>query len=165
MATDKKVRDPVCGMLVDADQLPLIHLQIPFAFCSNQCRERFKANPGLYTGRPGQKSPVQRGQTAVKHRTMRLDQPIPATQAAALRVALMRLMGVKSAEISANQIDVSYDLLQITAEQIEVVITSHDLELDEGWTERLHRAWVHAVEEDQISSMEVPQSVGSQDCH
>ena len=41
---------------------------MPFAFCSLQCKERFLANPHLYIGYPGQKAPKQEGHTVLKHR-------------------------------------------------------------------------------------------------
>lgn len=45
-----KVRDPVCGMtLVEKDAAASIqHEGKTYYFCSDQCRERFQANPGAY---------------------------------------------------------------------------------------------------------------------
>ena len=42
---DVTVIDPVCGMQVKSTQLALEYMQMHFAFCSEQCRERFLANP------------------------------------------------------------------------------------------------------------------------
>ena len=49
----QKARDPVCGMEVAPGQHARVHLQMEFAFCSEQCRARFLAHPHLYIGYPG----------------------------------------------------------------------------------------------------------------
>ncbi len=151
--TPSKIRDPVCGRWVDPDQHALVYLQIHFAFCSRQCRERFEANPGLYSGRPGQAAPKQEGREAIKHRHLQLDEPVPEACIEPLREALLAMMGVTEVQISGNRIVINYDLLQASAEQIEAVIRACDLPLDQGWREHLRRAWVHFAEENEISSL------------
>ena len=78
---DDRVRDPVCGMRVDPDALAVEYQGMRFAFCSNQCRARFLANPGLYVGRPGRPAPRQRGQAERRRRRIRLDAPLDDAQA------------------------------------------------------------------------------------
>lgn len=51
-ADERKVQDPVCNMMVDPDQLAVAHLGMHFAFCSEQCRQRFLNNPDLYIVEP-----------------------------------------------------------------------------------------------------------------
>ena len=47
------VKDPVCGMDVDPAQFETTYEGLHYAFCSEQCRQRFAANPHLYIGVPG----------------------------------------------------------------------------------------------------------------
>lgn len=48
---------PVCGMEVHRHQLELEYRGMHFAFCSEQCRERFETDPHLYVGYPGHRVP------------------------------------------------------------------------------------------------------------
>ena len=48
-----------------------------------------------------------------------------------------------------------YDLLQATAEQLEVKLTEIGVQLGEGLADRLLRAFVHYEEECEIGNLEV----------
>lgn len=72
------VRDPVCGMIVEPQANSIEYLQMHYAFCSQQCKDRFIANPHLYIGYPGQKAPKQEGMEVVKRRRIRLGHPLSA---------------------------------------------------------------------------------------
>ncbi|MBI5897127.1 MAG: hypothetical protein HZB24_14365, partial [Desulfobacterales bacterium] len=52
-------------------------------------------------------------------------------------------------------IEISYDLLQVSADDIEVALTAAGVRLGQGWTERLQRACTHQVEEWEIEGLEV----------
>jgi P-type Cu+ transporter len=44
-------RDPVCGMDVAASQsVSMKHKGQDYAFCSDQCRDKFKSDPAMYGG-------------------------------------------------------------------------------------------------------------------
>lgn len=64
-------------------------------------------------------------------------------------------MGIKSVEVDGDMIDIIYDLLQITAEQIEKKMDEIGVQLGEGWAEKLHRAFMHNVEELEVDNLEV----------
>jgi YHS domain-containing protein len=51
------VKDPVCQMLVPPDQYAVNYLGMDVAFCSQQCKDRFLANPHLYIGDPARGRP------------------------------------------------------------------------------------------------------------
>ena len=70
------IKDYVCGMEVDFDDNQITYQGSSYAFCSKQCQDRFQANPHLYVGIPGQKSPKQEGLSVIKQRRMRLVQPL-----------------------------------------------------------------------------------------
>lgn len=149
------VKDPVCGMQVEPDMYAVEYLQSRYAFCSSQCRDRFLAHPHLYIGFPGQKAPKQEGREVLKHRHLRIAQPLTPSQAKNLSVALSKVMGIKSVEIDGDTIKIVYDLLQTTAESIEARLDEIGVLLGEGWAEKLHRVFVHNVEDLEIDSLEV----------
>jgi len=150
------VKDPVCGMEVDPAQFETTFEGIYYAFCSEQCRQRFIANPHLYIGVPGEKAPRQRGMELLKRRRFLLDTPLATQHAAILADALGGMMGVKAIEIEdGSKVTITYDLLQATADQIESKMAEVGVKLGDGWAERLRRSFVHYTEECEVGSLEV----------
>lgn len=150
------VKDPVCGMDVAPTQLETVYEGIHYAFCSEQCRQRFIANPHLYIGVPGEKAPRQKGVELLKRRRFQLDMPIPPQQAAVLAEALGAMMGVKAVDIQGDTlVTITYDLLQATADQLEAKMEEVGAKLGEGWAERLRRGFVHYMEECEVENLEV----------
>lgn len=150
------VKDPVCGMTVSMDSFPLEYLGMRFAFCSQQCQDRFKANPHLYVGVPGEKAPKQKGLEIIKQRRFRLEQPLTDAEASVLMEGVGAMMGIKHIEVSGDMAVIRYDLLQATAEQIESHIGRVGLQLGNGWAERLQRGFIHFLEETEVDSLELP---------
>ena len=161
MMNEDRLRDPVCGMQVAPDQHAITHLQMHFAFCSTQCKERFLANPHLYIGQHGTKAPAQEGRTVMKHRQMKLDRPLPDDLAQQVIAYIEVMMGIGRIEINGDTIDIQYDLLQVTEAQIESALTEAGATLGHSWSERLRRSFVHYFEETEISSLEVPAGTDS----
>jgi len=161
----EKSKDPVCGMMVDSGELSFEYLQMEFSFCSTQCRERFIANPRLYVGLPGIKSPKQRGEVLVKQRKIKLSSPIPESAVQNFRDVLLAMMGVNEVLLDGDTVLINYDLLQATALQIEEQLVQFGVSLGEDWDERLRRAWVHFVEEEQLAGMEVGSGSARDGCH
>jgi len=151
---DETMLDPVCGMRVKSTQLSLEYMQMYFAFCSEQCRERFLANPGLYVGKPGVLSVKQMGHEVIKRRRLQLAEPLPEGADVALSKALYAMMGIKNVNCDGRCLEISYDLLQATADQIERTITDFGARLGGNWAEKLRRAFVHYVEETELLNME-----------
>ena len=149
------VKDPVCGMEVAPAQLETIFEGLHYAFCSEQCRQRFVANPHLYIGMPGEKAPAQKGMELLKRRRFQLDAPLAAQDAAILTEALGAMMGVKAVEIEDDTVTLTYDLIQATAEQLETKMAEVGAKLGAGWAERLRRGFVHYMEECEVGNLEV----------
>jgi len=147
--------DPVCGMQVNSGSFGLEHLGIRYAFCSRQCQDRFKDNPHLYIGTPGEKAPKQKGLEIIKQRRFRLGRALNDSQAAMLNDELSAMMGIKHIEVSGDTVAIRYDLLQVTAEQIESRIGQVGLQLGDGWAGRLQRGFIHFIEETEMDSLEV----------
>ena len=146
---------PVCHMTVEPDHLPLVYQDMHFAFCSEQCRERFAAKPHLYIGVPTQQAPRQQGTQIVKRRSFGLEEPLSTEQARRLSDAVGAMMGIRQVRIEGREIHISYDLLEATAEQIERTLVEAGAHLGGGWKERLQRALVHYTEEWETASLEV----------
>jgi len=146
---------PVCHMRVDAPDFDYDYLNISYWFCSEQCKQRFMANPGLYVGKPGEKSPKQQGKTILKKRRIYLDKPMSHESKATLFLVLTKMMGIKSVTQSNNGIVIEYDLLQVTAKQIASALLNAGLELDDSMMQRIKLSLIDVAEETQIASMEV----------
>lgn len=146
---------PVCGMEVRHHDHEAIFQQICFAFCSEQCKARFLAHPHLYTGYPGQPAPKQEGQVVLKHRRIPLVQPLSVEGAELVQELLGGLMGVSAVTISGDTIEVTYDLLQVSLEEMEVVLSNAGARLGGNWAELLRRALIHESEELEINGHEV----------
>jgi YHS domain-containing protein len=142
-------------MQVPSGQLALVYQTMHFAFCSEQCRERFQATPHLYVGVPGEKAVKQEGQELLKHRCFRLERTLSTEQARIVVDALTAMMGVKQVVIDDTGIRINYDLLEATAEQIERTLVETGTRLGEGWTERLRRALVHYAEDCEAENLQV----------
>jgi YHS domain-containing protein len=150
------VKDPVCGMEVAPAQLETVYEGLHYAFCSEQCRQRFAANPHLYIGIPGERAPRQKGVELFKRRRFQLDTPVAAQDADILTKELGAMMGVKDIEIQDdNTVTITYDLIQATADQLEAKMMEVGAKLGEGWAERLHRGFVHYMEECEVGNLEV----------
>ena len=149
------VKDYVCGMEVDSNDNQIMYRGGSYAFCSKQCQERFQANPHLYVGIPGQKAPKQEGLSVIKQRRLRLAQPLLPGEAKTLIEALQTMMGIQSVSAEGDCVAITYDLLQVTAEQIEEKLAEIGVQLGGGLAERLRRAFVHYEEECEIGNLEV----------
>ncbi len=150
------VKDPVCGMDVPPAQLETIFEGLHYAFCSEQCRQRFAANPHLYIGVPGEKAPKQKGEELLKRRRFQLDIPLAEQGAVILIDELSAMMGVKAVAILGdNTVIITYDLIEATAEQLEAKMVEVGVKLGEGWAERLRRGFVHSLEEFEVGNLEV----------
>ena len=159
MFTDEQtLQDVVCGMRVPRNQYAIDSLGMHFAFCSLQCKERFVANPHLYIGHPGQQSPKQNGGKVMKRRRFRLGRPLKIEEAEQVRDHVVSMMGIYAVTISGDTIDITYDLLEATAEQIESALGAAGAALGSDLGQRLRRAFVHFVEETEIDSLEIPPS-------
>ncbi len=150
------VKDPVCGMEVAPAQFETVYEGLHYAFCSEQCRQRFAANPHLYIGMPGVKAPAQQGVELLKRRRFQLDAPLTARDAATLTEELGAMMGVRAVGIEDdNTVTLTYDLIQATAEQLEAKMAEVGARLGAGWAERLRRGFVHYMEECEVGNLEV----------
>lgn len=154
MASDK-VKDPVCGMMVAPQQNDITYQGMHFAFCSEQCKERFLANPHLYVGIAGEPAPKQMGKQVLKRRRLRLDKPLTPSAAQRVGEELLAMMGVYAVDVAGDELSITYDLLQVTAEQIESTLLQSGRRLGRGLGEQLRRAFIHYREESEVENLEV----------
>lgn len=170
-------RDPVCGMMVGERENQVEYYGVGYAFCSHQCRERFASAPGLYVGRRRLLAPKQKGMEVIKRRRMVLGVPITPAQFVELKGALLSMMGViavQSVETMSNgrhyqqrfesgtpiaprveAVEISYDLLQATAGQLERKFVEPIAVLSNGWGEKLQRDFIHYLENCELDDLAI----------
>ncbi|MDP2694123.1 MAG: YHS domain-containing protein [Gallionella sp.] len=149
------VEDPVCHMQVISTSFATEYASGHYAFCSAQCKERFLANPHLYVGFPGRKAPAQEGKEVIKRHRLLLSASLDAIQAERVKHALLGMMGIHEVHVEGNKIEIQYDLIQVTAEQIAEKLALIGADLGEGWIDRLKLALINNLEEIEISSLEI----------
>ncbi len=154
-----RVRDPVCDMEVDPHRLSIDYLGMHFAFCSEQCKQRFLRNPHLYIGAAGHKAPRQEGREVLKRRRLRLAEPLSPALAQRVTDSIRSMMGIRRVEVDGDRIDITYDLLEATEAQIEEAIARAGATLGQGLADRLSRAFVHYLEETEVDNLEVKPGV------
>jgi YHS domain-containing protein len=164
MSPQNKVCDPVCEMEVDPDAYVYEYIECQYAFCSQQCHDRFVANPHLYIGHPGKPSPKQHGARIIKCRVLKLDTIIPDDIALKIDIALKKMMGIKEVTIDKCIVRITYDLLEATTKQIEKTIEHADKTLTVNWAEKLKRAFIHYFVETELDSLEA-QNKKHKSCH
>jgi len=152
---NETVKDPVCHMDVPATSFPVEYEGIHFAFCSAQCKERFQANPHLYMGYPGRKSPAQKGKEVIKLRRMVLAEALNAQQSEQVKRELLEMMGIRSVCIDGGKIEIEYDLMQATTEQIASKLALIGAGLGGGWMGGLKLAFINYLEEREVDSLEL----------
>lgn len=150
--------DPVCHMQVPESSFSTEYSGMTFAFCSEQCQDRFLANPHLYIGFPGQKAPAQQGVEILKYRKIKLACSLNTVQLQQIRDALTSMMGIKNVNHDGKNLEITYDLIQVTEQQVEDTLSTFGAELGSDWLSRLMRAFIHFEEKSEIGSLEVTNS-------
>lgn len=167
----EKLRDVVCGMEVDADSFAHDYVGTRYAFCSQQCRDRFITHPHLFVGLQGKPAPKQQGRSVLKRRSFELASPLTGHQARTVIEHVGGLMGIQAVEVEGVHIRIVYDLLQVSAAGIEAALAAVGARLGEGWAATLKRGFVHFTEDCEIGHLEVgPRFGGRRDpgqmsCH
>ncbi|OGA19195.1 MAG: hypothetical protein A3H32_01310 [Betaproteobacteria bacterium RIFCSPLOWO2_02_FULL_63_19] len=168
-------RDPVCGMMVGEWERQVVYRGVGYAFCSQQCRERFSSSPGLYVRRR-RLAPKQIGMEVIKHRRIVLDVPLTHAEFVELKRALLSMMGVmevwsdkETSDVGGGMqtleyhaqtftridaVEISYDLLQATAAQIERRLVDLNALPRNGWGEKLQRDFIHYMERCELDDLE-----------
>lgn len=148
------IKDPVCGMTINSDDLSLDYQGRHYVFCSNQCLERFQSSPHLYVGYPGSEAPKHAGSEVMKKRSLKLAELLPQEIADKVIDYIESMMGIHYVEINGDRVDITYDLLQATEAQIEQTIAEAGAVLGDDWAEKLRRAFVHYMEETETATLE-----------
>lgn len=152
----QKRRDPVCKMWVTNDLFQKDYSDMHFIFCSEQCLERFTANPHLYIGYPGEQAPVQQGEVSIKQRRMRLAEAPNAEISEHIVACLQAMMGVKEVTMRGAGLLIRYDLLQAAESQIENVIEGAGGKLSQSALARLRRGLTNMFERTELDARELP---------
>ncbi len=155
---------PVCQMTKIDRSLSLKYQGVDHYFCSSQCLERFKEHPHLFVGDPKHGlSPKQKGQAALKTRRIGFAEAVGDELKATLDQSLLSLMGVEALRFEGHCLYVSYDLFQVSLEEIEATIEQTAAKLHSGMLERVKRGFIHYSEECELDNLAHPGGDGS--CH
>lgn len=145
---------PVCNM-VEVDKALIYSFQgVDHYFCSRQCQDRFKVHPSLYVGDPRHGlSAKQKGEVVIKKRKLSLSFATSDEVKSRLKNDIGILMGVKTLSFNEGDIHVTYDLLQISLEDIENAIVTSACQLDGAITETIKRGFIHYSEECELDNL------------
>jgi len=138
----------VCSMAAEPAVASVEYHKIFFWFCSEQCRETFLENPGLYASKLPEEQPE-----ILKKRLLHLAESPDNEVATLLTSYLAELMGVKKVVVEGERLHIGYNLLQVTEAQIEEALTEVGLQLDESWREKLRHSWVRNTEEVELKNL------------
>jgi len=145
---------PVCKMKVNKSNYRFEFQDQTYVFCSQQCLDRFNDNPHIYIGHPARPSPKQKNMQVLKKRALKFKVSISQQQSLTVVESLSKMMGVKKVEVEKNHVYITYDLLQVTEEQIEKEIENSGEILGQSMAEKLRRAFVHYLEDSELSNLE-----------
>jgi YHS domain-containing protein len=151
MNVHEKELCPVCGMNIQAANFTMEYHKLFYHFCSAQCRETFQSRPGLYVGKQAQKI----GEI-IKHRRLRLAEPMDLQAADKLTQLLKGLMGVKEVHVQDRVLMIRYDLLQLNLTQLGAVLDKSEIALGQGWWQRLRCAWINNSEQNELDNLAAP---------
>jgi YHS domain-containing protein len=152
MVINREDHCPVCGMDVSDDKYTLEYLKVIYHFCSEQCVETFNMRPALYSG-----TLAKTNGKVIKRRKLRLIKPLNAEKARTVMDYLNKLMGVEEIHLEGRILILHYDLLQLTLRQVESSLNKIETQLDNGWLQRIQRAWIHNTEENELDNLAMPQ--------
>ncbi len=142
---ESHARCPVCGMRTDPDSIALEHRHMRFAFCSEECRERFQSSPDRFIGTSSRDPTPAREE--VRRRRLRLGQRLTPSQGETLRELLEGMMGVRAVHSRGDRLEITYDRLQASPDRLEAELAEAGERLGPGWAEPLRRAFIHFEEE------------------
>jgi YHS domain-containing protein len=145
---------PVCHMTKINRSLLVNYQGVDHYFCSSQCLERFKSHPHLFVGDPQHGlSPKQKDQVVLKKRRIRFCEAISDPLKTELETSLQLLMGIEGLDFRGQELYVTYDLLQVSLEDIEKTIEQTAVRLREGVAEQGKRGLIHYSEECELSNL------------
>lgn len=145
---------PVCQMSDVDKSLYYNYRGVHHYFCSNQCLTRFKKHPHLFVGDPKYGLSVkQKGSEVIKKQKIQLVNPIDEETEIRIRSNLQSLMGIKQVQFLEQSIFVTYDLIQVSLEDIENSIVMIVGKLNSGITEKIKRGFIHYTEECELENL------------
>lgn len=148
---------PVCEMSVADNKLSVNFRGIDLWFCSQQCQDRFNQRPSLYIGDPKHgKSVKQHGVRVNKQRLIKLELPDNEGFKIKLINGLNSLMGVTQAKINQKVLEIEYDLVQISLDEIEHYILASGVDMEQSWLDKVHDTLLHLSEEGELGNLGHP---------
>lgn len=132
-------------MDASSSSLQVDRVAVVYYFCSVQCQDNFLAHPALYVGKPLE--------TSIKQRRFVLGMSLDCAQAMQLEQTMLQMMGIHGLQVDAEVVAIEYNLLEVTAGQIETALANAGASLGTGWSLRFKRGWVHYIEENELDNL------------
>ncbi|MEQ9209655.1 MAG: hypothetical protein RLN96_07405 [Pseudomonadales bacterium] len=98
-------------------------------------------------------SPKQKNKVVQKKRRIRLREAIGDQLKADLKISLKSLMGIEQLDFTDQELYVTYDLLQISLEDIEQTIEQEAGRLREGMVEQVKSGLIHYSEDCELDNL------------
>jgi len=124
---------------------------IYYHFCSEQCRDNFILHPQLYVAKKPQNIPQ-----CIKKRKLVLSNSTSEEQISIVTEAIEQLMGFESIRVESNNLFISYDLVQLSMNQIEQLLSDLEIELDQYWLNNMKRRWILNSEKNELDNLAAP---------
>ena len=145
---------PVCKMTIrEVGEKELVHSVyhgIRYHFCSAQCAQNFSRRPRLYL------NDQTEGKALIKRGRLEFQDELSDAMQQKIRQTVAAMMGIHDVSVSARRMNVVYDLMQVTSEQIEARLMAADVSLDKNWQQRMRLAWHHYTEENELDQLAAP---------
>lgn len=142
--------------MIEINKALTYHFQgVGHYFCSNQCLNRFIKHPHLFVGDPLRGlSEKQKGRRVLKTHALPLVIEVDEQTRLRIEVSVNNMMGVDDIKCTEKTILVTYDLIQISLNDIENnIIELLGKALDESFVENIKRGFFHYIEECELENL------------
>jgi len=143
---------PVCRMLISDDIYIVENYHgIYYYSCSEQCGSNFILHPQLYVAKKPQ-NVLQR----IKKRKLVLSNSTSEEQISVFTEEIEQVMGLESIRVENHNLFITYDLVQLSMNQIEQLLSDLEIELDQYWLNNMKRRWILNSEKNELDNLAAP---------
>jgi len=132
----------VCHMSVTTNEFKTIHHGLTYLFCSKQCKQNFDERPRLYLKPPARQ--------VLKSHKFKLKEDLGSERQEEIKSLLLEMMGVQYIDIKQRTLSIQYNLLEVSAVQIEQSLQAANVALDLGWLSQFKRGLIHYSEKNEL---------------
>jgi len=139
----------VCHMNVTTNEFKATHHGITYLFCSKQCEHNFGERPRLYLKPPQQ--------TVLKSHDFKLQETLDTNSQEEVRSLLLGMMGIQSIGMKERTLSIQYNLLEVSAAQIEETLQKEKIILDQSLLSKFKRDLIYYSEKNALELLSEPE--------